>query len=481
MAANKDRLEAKSADYNAMIDHWGMAHDFTEGENAVIKSGEKYLPKFPKEETPDYKYRLGLAKFTNVYGDILDSLVAKPFEQEIQLMKPETPPQQLADFIEDVDGSGSNMSVFAAETFYNGINYAMDFILVDYVARNDGAIRTVAEEKALGLRPYWIHVLAANVYEIKSRVVNGKEQISYVRIFEPSTGGTPAQFREMYNDGAGARYEIWKWSDEASDYVLLDGDAGPITIGFIPLCPIITGTRKGKAWQAKPALKGAIDLQKKLYQAESNLEHIKTMTAFPMLSANGVSRPIDKAGNAVPVSVGPSTVLFAPSSADGNPTSFNYIEPAGSSLTFLKEDIKETKQDLRELGKQPLTISTGTMTVINSASAAAKAKSAVKKWGIALTDCLTLALYYTTLWQGAAIDDVSVKVYDQYDDLIDNGNDVSSLLSLSGQGKLSLETTWKELQRRRILSADFSPDDEKERLLNEVPNVEPPVSSNNRF
>lgn len=466
LITEKQRLEAKSDDYDAMWDYWSRVSDIFQGEEAIIKAATKYLPVFPNEHEDNYNFRKSLAKFTNIFRDMVEGLASKPFEQEVQLTEPKSPPEQLSEFIDDVDGSGNNISVFSMDTFFNGIGYAIEWIFVDYSRKADDVVRSVAEEQALGLRPFWSHVLCTNVYEVKSAVIGGKEQLTYFRLFEPANGAHPKQFREMFYENGFASFKIWIYNKVKDDYEL--GDEGKISIGIIPMVPFITGRRKGKSFQFFPPMKDAADLQIKLYRAESNLEHTKTVAAFPMLVGQGV-KPEIKGGKIVPVPVGPGVALYAPATGDGTQTDWKYIEPAGSTLTFLKEDTKDIKQDLRELGRQPLTVNSGNLTTITTAVAAGKSKSAVKTWGIGLTDALTLALDYTCRWMNIAVEP-SVKVYDEYDDLLEPGADAQMLLSAASQGKLSTATLWNEWQRRKILSSEFDPEKEKEAILAEVPN-----------
>lgn len=476
----KDRLEKKSADYLAMIEKWTKAADIVAGESAIIKAGPTYLPRFPDETDAEYNYRKSLAKFTNVYRDTLENLANKPFEQEIELAQGTdknkiTHPAEIEAFIEDVDGSNSNITVFASEYFYRGINFALDFIMVDFPnVATDGRQRSVAEEKALGLRPFWYYVSAINVYEIQSKIINGKERFTYVRIFEPKNGDTPDRFRELFFDGEKASFKLWKWNGK--DDFIPDG-AGPITIGFIPLVPFMTGRRKGKSWQFQPPMQDSADLQIKLYRAESNLEYVKTVAAFPMLVGKGVKPEregdADK-GKIKRLVTGPGVVLYAPFSPNtGAAGDYVYLEPAGQSLTFLRDDIKEIKQDLRELGRQPLTVSSGNLTVITTAVAAGKAKTAVKKWAVNLSDALSIALYYTALWLGISGYEPSLQVYDGYDDLPDGENGASIIISLNNNGKLSDKTTYQELQRRGTLSTEFDYDQEMLRLSEQKPTPNP--------
>ena len=82
---------------------------------------------------------------------------------------------------------------------------------------------------------------------------------------------------------------------------------------------------------------------------------------------------------------------------------------------------------------------------------------------------MTIALYYTALWYGIQNYEPSVKVYDEYDDFIDPGADISSLITMANQGKLSDETLWSELKRRNLLSKEFDAEKEKASILAETP------------
>ena len=138
-----------SADWRAMSGYWEKVDAIVNGRDSMIKAGEEYLPKFPNETRNDYAFRLKTAKFTNVYRDILEGLAQKPFAHEVMIN--ESAPNALKELAEDVDGRGNHLHVFAAETFFAGINKAVDWILVDYAHRRraHGRARTRFRRSAL--------------------------------------------------------------------------------------------------------------------------------------------------------------------------------------------------------------------------------------------------------------------------------------------------------------------------------------------
>lgn len=451
-------LTTHAKDVAKMVPYLNKVRIFIEGAESVASAGVDLLPKLPGETSAQYTFRLSCSKFTNIYADIVDSLAAKPFEEEIKLAG-QSQPQEILDFIENVDGDNNNLTVFAAQYFYNGINDAISWIFVDYPNPTE-TIRTRAEARAAGLRPFWSIVLALNVLEARVKTINGNVVLSYIRVLEP---GDPNHVRvfERQEDGR-IEWRLHKIENNIPSLV----DEGVLSIDVIPFVPFITGRRDGKSFYIVPPLKGAVTLQEVLYRQESALEYAKTMTAFPMLSASGVSPQKGPDGNPLPITVGPQTVLYAPRDGNGDAGSWSYIEPNAGSLKFLADDLKETKQDLRELGKQPLTAQAG-LTVITTAYAAGKSRSAVKQWGLALKDALENALVITSKWLNLDYDP-EVSVYDDYDDLSEE--DFNSVLEMRKNGDISQQTVWTEAKRRGILSAEFTPDEETQALLEETPN-----------
>lgn len=476
-AAHPEALEPeasilkRSKDSAAMLPYWDKVDAICGGITAMRAAGDDYLPRFRDEDQSDYDYRLRTTKLTNVYKDIVEGLSAKAFEQPVQLLKSgeAEPPQQMIDFIEDVDGSSNNMTVFAANTMYNGINAAIDWIFVDYSDVEQPA-RNMAEHKERGYRPYWSHVLGRNVLAAESEVINGVETLVYFKMLEP---GDPDRVREFRRDATGAvTWATWIKSEKPG----ADGKpqwvrdkSGTISINVIPMVPFVTGRRIGRTWRIDPQMEDAADLQIELYQGESGLKFAKTLTAYPMLAANGVKpekdpvtgKPIYK------VAVGPNRVLFTGTDGAGKVGSWTYLEPSSESLKFLAEDNKATIEQLRELGRQPLTASSSNITIITAAVAALKARSAVRAWAIMLKDTLENALILTDKWLKTGWMP-NVHVFLDFDDFMGT-DDLDALNAARDRGDISRETYWDGLKRRGVLNSDFNAVAEEARLLAELP------------
>lgn len=479
--AATDPIMKRGHDSAHMLDYWDKTDAIIDGVDGMRAVGEKYLPRFNDEDGREYDFRLRLTKMTNVFRDIVEDLSSKPFQEECEIVEDDgkAVPPGLDEFAEDVDGSGNNLTVFANATFFNGIANAIDWIFVDF-PKPDPNVRNMADAKAAGLRPNWSHVLGRNILDVRSKVINGEETLTYVKIYEPGELDHVRIFRR--DDSGAVHWGLFVKTDTEHDIAVewFEGggktrftleDEGTITIGIIPLVPFATGRRNGKRFCWLPALRDAADLQVELYQMESGLKFTKTLTAYPMLAANGI-KPLMEPDGKTPkkIAVGPNRVLYAPPDASGKVGKWEYLEPSAESLKFLAEDIDATIQQLRELGRQPLTAQSGNLTVITTAVAAGKSNSAVKQWALALKDALENAVVITCLWLDIPADtyDPSVSVFTEFDDWTD-GKDVDALNTARTNKDISRETYWFELRRRGILSPEFDAEVEEQRLLDEVP------------
>ena len=470
-----DPMMKRSVDSEAMVPYWDKVDAIIDGVDGM-RMQHQFLPKFTDEADSEYMFRLQMTKMTNVYRDIIEGLASKPFEQNVTFPDDQSDteggetPQDIIDFSYDVDGSGNDLTVFAATTFFNGINSAIDWIMVDY-PKADPTVVSVADQKAAGRRPYWSHILGRNVLDAKSEMKSGVEVLTYVKIFEP---GAPDCIREFTRNSDGT--VIWVLYERKDTPVREEGkpdtffheiDRGDVSIGEIPMVPFYTGRRDGRSWKLFPAMQDAADLQVELYQQESGLKFAKVLTAYPMLAANGISPPSDAAGRPTKLAVGPNRVLYSKPGADGKIGTWSYVEPNAESLKFLAEDIASTIQNLRELGRQPLTASSSNITVITAAVAAGKAKSAVKAWAYKLKDAIENALLLTAKWKGIAYDP-SVHVFVDFDDWME-GEDLPFLQEARKTQQISQETYWEEAARRGVFSTNFTVARERARLLNDVP------------
>jgi len=453
-----------------------------------------FLPKFPNENIFDYEMRRRHAPLTNIYADISSNLSAKPFAKKLDL--DDKTPDQYKKLAENIDGQGNNLHVFASQVFKAGLDYAIDWILVDYTKVPQGA--TLADERGIGARPYWVRVPAERMLAAYCDFVNGQQIIVHARIHEPTivrseyaetciervrvfnrepiyemVNGQPTANAVGYKPATWEIYEEVVSKDakgnEEKTWVSI-GD-GKVTIGVIPLVPYIPGRRHGTTFRADPELGGLAHLQVEEFQQESNLKTIKELTAFPMLAILGA--PPVPVGQKREIDVGPRAAICIEFGADGSAPNVNFVEPSATSLTFLQTDLEKIRSEMRNLGMQPL--ATANLTVITTANVAMKAHSAVQAWAIKFKDALEQAWALTAKWLNAT-DQIEVNIHTDFGVDLTAQTELEALLKCQAQGILSKQTVQGEFKRRGVLSDDFDSEEEAEILAEEEQGLTPEVA-----
>lgn len=474
-----------SSDYDSMIDYWEKVDTLLGGVDALREAGQTYLPMFPDEPQALYNFRLEQSVLTNVYKDVAENLANKPFAKKVRFVEGKASPD-IETLGEDIDGRGNNLHVFLWDTFFNGINNAIDWILVDKMPMRPGASQ--AEERLAGARPYWVHVPAKNMLAVYSAIIKGKEQIIHARIHEPEIvrdGWTEIlinrvrvfdrPFDEISKTYGPAVWEVWEEEivvagagNSKDKTVWSKKSEGKIAIGVIALVPYVTGRRQGTSWVFSPALRDAVDSQMDHYQQENGLKDIKTMTCYPMLSGSGVTPEKDAQGNNRRVPVGPRAVLFAPMDSSGKAGEWKWIEINASSLTFLAGDLKKKEDQIRELGRAPLTAQSVGLTVVTSSYASQKANSAVQAWAFGLKDAAEQAFKFTSMYLGGT-ESPEVWIYTDFPTESATEQAPRIIMDLRKAGEISRIAMFEELKRFNIVSPDYDAEADEEVIAEEAP------------
>lgn len=500
---------ATSSDYNASAAYWALVNAVLGGPDTLRAVGRTsvpgphlavpllsqlnrgrggpespYLLKFSEEPGGDYDRRRMTAPLTNIYGDISRNLSSKPFAKTLEL--DEETSDDLKELAWNIDGLGNNLHVFSGDVFKCSLDKGITWILVDFP--NVPQALTLADERAIGARPYWVHIPAERLLAIYSKFVNGQEVIFHARIDEPCVEldgykeETYQRVRELnrapvYGDNGSIRgfepatWTVWELQEDektaAQTWVVKE--SGAIGVGFIPLVPVILGKRHGTSWRVEPPLRDLAHLQIEEFNQESNLKHCREMTAFSMLTGNGIAGTGDD-GQVLEVPTGPNAVLFAPPNADGSHGEWKLLEPSATSLSFLQSDLEKLRTEMRDLGFQPL--ATQNITIVTSKNVSLKANSAVQAWALALKDALEQTWKITCQWLSRD-EEPGINVHIDFSVEIEAGSELESLAKAEAAGVISKRLYFNELKRRRVIGDDADWDDDQEEMAEQQVGLEP--------
>lgn len=442
---------------------WAMIRAIMAGAKAIRDAGTLYLPKFPAETDPEYARRRDSAPWRPEFADCVRSISAKPFGKEVVLQG--EPSDEMKAIAEDVDGRGNNLHTFARSMFETGVELGACGILVDYPTMNPNATR--ADEKASGARPYWVMVAADEILSLRTERRGAVEIVTHLRMREmvTVTNGFEETTVEKIRVIEPGFWQIWKQKAQQPVGGQIQWEiesGGVLTLSGVPFVFFATAERVGAQYVLPPLL-GLADMQIELFRQLSNKEQIFTMAGAPMLTANGMAAPADGGD----VQLGPNRILYAPG-AEGIQTSWAYIAPAAANMKEIRDDVGATIEDMRRLGLQPMLPKTGAVTATATGVDAAKAHSAVQSWALGLKDALEQAFLLTAAWMKSS-EVVEVSVHTDFAVGLYGAEEVRALLDMRKTGDLAQLTLWDELTRRGVLGPAFDPDEELERLLEEVP------------
>lgn len=449
----------------ALAPLWQMIRAIRAGAAEVKKARETYLPKFPAESDDEYGRRLASAPWRPEFDDALRAISSKPFAKEVALAG--EPSDDVRDLADDIDGRGNNLHVFSKTLFEDGVSLGAAGILVDFPPMAPGATR--ADERAAGARPYWVEIAADEIIALRTERRGAREVVTHLRLWETATvvnGFEEVTERKIRVIEPG-KWELWHKvkSSAGVEEWQIESD-GTMTLSEVPFVLYTTADRVGPQY-VRPPLLDLANMQIELYRFMSSEEQIYTVAGSPMLTANGMGAPDD--GSAV--ETGPGRVLYAPGT-EGINTSWAYIQPAAENLKAITAKAQSIIEDMRRLGLQPMLPKTGNVTATASGIEAAKSHTAVGTWTNGLKDALEQAWVFTMQWLRSS-EDVEVAVHTDFAVGIYGAEEVRALIDARKEGMLSEETFWDELSRRGVLGPQFDKDEERERLMAEVPADDP--------
>jgi hypothetical protein len=259
-------------------------------------------------ESPEaYKVRLSRvgSAFEPHYTKLRDLVVGSALRHPS--VRPETLSPEWEAFLDNVSLNGESIDAFARRVLAQAIDGGFAGILTDYPTVE--AELSVADEKAMGLRPYFVPVQADDILAFRSTVEAERvgEQVSYgvrlthLRLRETISEVDPEdEFNELrlpavsvYDlEGSGAesrvryrQFVLRRQSDSLERYVV-ETDTY-LSIPLIPFVPCY-GAIPDAHMVCRPLLLDIARLNLSHWQASADLAHSLSLTATPVFTVTGV-------------------------------------------------------------------------------------------------------------------------------------------------------------------------------------------------
>lgn len=430
--------------------------DLLGGTLSMRAAGKTYLFQMPLEDNEAYKNRLGRSTLYPALKETLSQMCGRVFYSPINVSNVNE--MIVSDIFQDVDTEGNNLDVFASQWFYSALAYGVSFVLVDYTKVESA--HTKAEEKALGARPYLIHIKPQDVLGIKYEKRNGKIAISQFRyreyineddgefgtrkviqinVCEP---GKVTKYRPNLDSGKGKELYLKTESVEVK--------ANGQPLDFIPVIPFIT-KKSGHFALGEPPLMELANLNIKHWQSQSDQDNLLNIARVPLLVRIGVTDDsVVRIGGSV-VDLPTGAVL-------------HYVEHSGTAIEAGQKSLNELESQMRVAGAKLLEKADMAMTDSQARDERDKEISVLRLYANRFEDALDQTIEYVGLWLGIKKEDVgNVEISGNIDGNLDPNASMDSVIKLQSAGIISKQTTFEEAKRRGLISDNVTWEDEQAR------------------
>lgn len=417
---------------------------------------EKHLPKMELETDKGYLNRLNRSTLYPALRETLSQMCGRVFFKAISTEDIDDTIK--TDFLPDVDMAGNNLDVFSARWFYSALAYGVSYVLVDYTRTEN--TKTLADEKAVGARPYLVHIKPQSVLGFKTQSINGKQQLTQFRYKETvieDDGEFAVKAIEqicVYELGRVRKYRKSQNGWELFADLQIIAQNKPLD--YIPIVAFSTN-QTGFMLGESPLLELAY-LNVKHWQSQSDQDNILNTARVPLLVRIGMD-------GEKPVQIGGS-LIDVPKDGD-----FRYVEHSGAAIQSGLESLKELESQMRVAGAKLLDKTVLAMTDSQSRDEQGKEISQLRLYANKLEDALDLVLEYVGKWIG--IQQVgSVEISGNIDSDFDPHTSMDTVIKLQASGNLSKQSTFEEAKRRGLISDNLDWEDEQARLEAEGLNYE---------
>ena len=374
------RPDFQRAEYIAATPARDLCNDLMAGSEAIRAGGEKYLPRWPAEKKANYKLRAAIAQVARYYHRTVQASVGMICATPPALSD-NADPLIAADW-EDIDGRGTHGEVFAAQIATDAVNGGFAVILVDAPPIPDGLNLTLADEQALGLRPFWVGIpservlswivdvpdWAALLRDFADGTLTADQVSAYARqaiirqvvIHEPTdavsgTFGTRSvdRYRVLRLDDGGVTFTVYEKVPArgatgehfaiVAAGTMLQAKRRPFR--QIPIAPVYAG-RKVAPFVASPPLLALAELNLDHYQVTADRRYLMRLCHAPTLFLAGFQEEDDGTGGKKKIEVGPNSVLISSDST----AKAEYVAADPSALDSSKEEKDDLVDQMATLG-----------------------------------------------------------------------------------------------------------------------------------
>lgn len=437
-----------------MLPDWHLIATLLGGTRAMRAAGEQYLPRWSREDPRDYERRLRISTLLPALQQTIVEMTGRLFSETVELDA--NAPAWIRDEVwPDADKLDGNGHTFLREWWRVGLAFGLAHVLVEAPAAPE--VRTQADQRRAGVRPYWIAIHPSRVLGWRLGSDGQLEQlrVTWSRTEPTEFGETVVPQVRVYQLAGGVCvvrvFEKRKTQDGREDWTEVD----LIQTGLerIPLATFYSG--KTGPLQAVPPLREMAFLNAKHWAQQSATDSLLQTASVPILAAIGFD------GQAI--EVGAKSAVEIPMGGD-----LKYVEHTGKAIGVGRESLKDLEAQMKAIGAKLIEPGSGSKTATQAGEEAASANSALAGWLQNFTDAVASLLDMTAMYRGD-LTGGGVVIHADLDPDSAPVETMNVLTRMHAQRTLSGQTLFGEAKRRGMISAESTWEDEQERIATETP------------
>ncbi|WP_413724660.1 DUF4055 domain-containing protein [Sodalis sp. RH16] len=447
--------------YSCMVDDWDLIDALMGGTKGMRGAGEKYLPRWPNEDIDAYKCRLKVATLLPALEETIKGMNGRVFADETTLSA--DTPDDIKFYAENFDLAGNNLDVWAQQFFNKAMERGLCHALVDY-PRIEG-VSNLAQEKAVGARPYAIIIDPRQLIGWKSARTAKGETLTEIRIMECVTvpdgewGEKEVLQIRLLRPNYCALYQ--KQQDANNQAVWALTDEWATTMDTIPLVTLYT--KRTGFMTASPPLLNLAHLNVKHWQSQSDQDTILHVARVPILSVFGLADDQE-------LTLGASTAMKF---NDRTKQGVEYTEHTGASIDAGQASLDDLLDQMRMAGAKLLRKeNTSTKSVDQVGQETMQEDSPLYTMANSLEDALDNVLQFMADWRGMD-DGGNVEIHTELDmsSLSVDAPGVTALVSAYQAGAIRKVDLVRDLQTLGLIDADADVDEVIAELAASVPGM----------
>lgn len=253
----------KTYNYQLLKDAYSGSGGFSNG---------AYLTKHKRESNEDYRFRRETAYYLNYFAPIVNALVDPIFRH---------PPLRdytgglddiIAEFLNDVDGSGMSMDTFMKRAAIVAKVYGVAFIVVDMM--QEPSARSMSDVLGRRVFPY-LRICGPDEINGSEWGIDKGGNLTYIE-FREIAGITDGTIQYRY-----CRYGLDGWQITGDNLATTSGE---YNLGRVPVIPLFSRLLESKTMTPAPDLLPIAKTAKALYNTCSWLDEILRNETFPLLT-----------------------------------------------------------------------------------------------------------------------------------------------------------------------------------------------------